>query len=62
MVASLRARKATVEYLRFPDEGHWIQKWQNNVLLYRNLENFLGAHLGGRVSSLDAVELWLGLQ
>ena len=62
VVEALRARKAPVEYLRFPDEGHWIQNWQNNVRLYRNLENFFGAHLGGRVSPLDAVELWLGLQ
>ncbi len=62
VVASLRAREAQVEYLSFPDEGHWIQSWKNNVRLYRTLENFFGAHLGGRVSPLDAVELWLGLQ
>jgi dipeptidyl aminopeptidase/acylaminoacyl peptidase len=62
VVAALEARGAPVEYLEFPDEGHWIQNWQNNVRLYRALESFLGAHLGGRRSPLDAVELWLGLQ
>jgi dipeptidyl aminopeptidase/acylaminoacyl peptidase len=62
VVAALRARQAPVEYLEFPDEGHWIQNWQNNVRLYRSLESFLGAHLGGRRSPLDAIELWLGLQ
>jgi dipeptidyl aminopeptidase/acylaminoacyl peptidase len=62
VVASLRARGAEVELLEFPDEGHWIQNWQNNVRLYRALENFLGTHLGGRRSPLDALELWLGLQ
>jgi dienelactone hydrolase len=62
VVAALRAREARVEYLELPDEGHWIQNWRSNVRLYRSLESFLGAHLGGRRSPLDAIELWLGLQ
>jgi dipeptidyl aminopeptidase/acylaminoacyl peptidase len=62
VVTSLRASGRPVEFLGFPDEGHWIQNWQNNVRLYRALESFLGAHLGGRRSPLDAIELWLGLQ
>jgi dipeptidyl aminopeptidase/acylaminoacyl peptidase len=62
VVTALRRGGRPVEYLGFPDEGHWIQNWQNNVRLYRSLENFLGAHLGGRRSPLDAIELWLGLQ
>jgi dipeptidyl aminopeptidase/acylaminoacyl peptidase len=62
VVAALRARGAAVDTLEFPDEGHWIQKWQNNVRLYRTLENFLATHLGGRRSPLDAIELWLGLE
>jgi dipeptidyl aminopeptidase/acylaminoacyl peptidase len=62
VLAALRARGAAVESLEFPDEGHWIQHWQNNVRLYRRLEGFLASHLGGRRSPLDAVELWLGLQ
>jgi dipeptidyl aminopeptidase/acylaminoacyl peptidase len=62
VVAALRAGEAPVEYLEFPDEGHWIQNWQNNVRLYRTLEDFLGTHLGGRRSPLDAIEMWLGLQ
>jgi dipeptidyl aminopeptidase/acylaminoacyl peptidase len=62
VVAALRARGAPVEQLEFPDEGHWIQSWQNNVRLYRRLEDFLGAHLGGRRTPLDAIELWLGLE
>jgi dipeptidyl aminopeptidase/acylaminoacyl peptidase len=62
VVAALEAADRPVEFLGFPDEGHWIQSWQNNVRLYRELENFLATHLGGRRSPLDAVELWLGLQ
>jgi dipeptidyl aminopeptidase/acylaminoacyl peptidase len=62
VVAALRAREAPVEMLEFPDEGHWIQHWQNNVRLYRALEGFLASQLGGRRSPLDAIELWLGLQ
>jgi dipeptidyl aminopeptidase/acylaminoacyl peptidase len=62
VVAALRAREAPVEYLEFPDEGHWIHDWRNNVRLYRSLESFLAAQLGGRRSPLDAIELWLGLQ
>jgi dipeptidyl aminopeptidase/acylaminoacyl peptidase len=62
VVAALRAREAPVDTLEFPDEGHWIQQWQNNVRLYRTLEGFLATHLGGRRTPLDAIELWLGLQ
>jgi len=61
-IEALEARDAEVEFLRLPDEGHWLQKWQSNVRLYRTAENFLATHLGGRKSPLDAVELWLGLQ
>ncbi len=62
LVTALDAHGAEVEYLTFPDEGHWLQRWQSHVRFYRALENFLGAHLGGRVSPPDAVEVWLGLQ
>jgi hypothetical protein len=30
--------------------------------LYRSLENFFAAHLGGRRSPVDMIELWLGLE
>jgi dipeptidyl aminopeptidase/acylaminoacyl peptidase len=62
VVAALRAREAPVESLKFPDEGHWIQRWQDNVRLYRTLERFFADHLDGRSSPLDAIELWLGLE
>jgi dipeptidyl aminopeptidase/acylaminoacyl peptidase len=62
VVTALRRSGRPVEFLGFPDEGHWIRNWQNNVRLYRALENFLGEHLSGRRSPLDAIELWLGLQ
>lgn len=62
VVEALRSRDAEVELLEPPDEGHWIERWQSNVRLYRAIEGFLGQHLGGRVGPLDAVELWLGLQ
>ncbi|MGI9592311.1 MAG: alpha/beta fold hydrolase [Myxococcota bacterium] len=62
VVAALRARDAEVRLLELQGEGHWIQRWQSNVRLYRTLETFLAKHLGGRVSPVGAVELWLGLQ
>ena len=41
VVASLEARDADVEFLRFPDEGHSIRKRPNRVAYYRALSGFL---------------------
>lgn len=62
VVGALRKRDVPVQYLFLPDEGRWIQRWQNNVRFYRMLENFLGQHVGGRVSPYHPVEVWLGLR
>jgi dipeptidyl aminopeptidase/acylaminoacyl peptidase len=61
-VEALESRGAQVEHMLFPDEGRWLQKWQNQVRFHRALENFLGAELGGRLSAYDGVELWIELQ
>lgn len=41
LVAAVRARGGSVEYLRFPDEGHGIRKTSNRVLAYRRIAAFL---------------------
>lgn len=61
-VEALEQRGDEVQHLVFPDEGRWLQKWQNRVRFHRALESFLASHLGGRLSSYDSVELWIELQ
>jgi len=41
LVAAIRAHGGTVEYLRFPDEGHGLRKVSNRVLAYRRIAAFL---------------------
>lgn len=41
LVAAVRARGGSVEYLRFPDEGHGIRKASNRLLAYRRIAAFL---------------------
>ena len=62
VVAMLRQRDVPVEHLFIPNEGRWIQRWQSNVRFHRTLENFLGRHLGGRISPYHPVEIWQGLR
>lgn len=41
LVSAIRAHGGTVEYLRFPDEGHGLRKASDRVLAYRRLAAFL---------------------
>ena len=49
LVEALRARGVPVEYVVAQDEGHGFQNPENNHDLYRRIERFFGARLGGRV-------------
>ena len=40
-VRAIRERGGTVEYLRFPDEGHSIRKLSNRIIAYRRIAAFL---------------------
>lgn len=44
-VAAIRQNGGTVEYLRFPDEGHGVRKLQNRIAAYRRIAAFLERHL-----------------
>jgi dipeptidyl aminopeptidase/acylaminoacyl peptidase len=45
LVQTIRAAGGTVEYMRFPDEGHSLDKLRNRVAYYRRLAAFLDGHL-----------------
>jgi len=40
-VRAIRERGGSVEYLRFPDEGHGIRKLSNQMIAYRRIAAFL---------------------
>lgn len=44
-VTAIRDAGGTVEYLRFPDEGHSLKKQANRVIFYRRMADFLERHL-----------------
>jgi dipeptidyl aminopeptidase/acylaminoacyl peptidase len=45
-VRALRERGGTVEYLRFPDEGHGVRRLSNRIIMGRRIAAFLERHLG----------------
>lgn len=45
-VQAIRERNGIVEYLRFPDEGHFIHKLSNKVISYRRMAAFLERYIG----------------
>ena len=49
IVAALRARGVTVEYLVKEGEGHGFVKPENRLEAYGAIERFFATHLGGRV-------------
>lgn len=57
LVADLQHRQRPVEYLLFADEGHAIRKWRNRLRMWRAIEDFYAACLGGRSSGFDAYQL-----
>ena len=52
IVAALRARGVTVEYLVKEGEGHGFVKPENRLEAYGAIERFFATHLGGRVGRL----------
>ena len=44
-VTAIRDAGGSVEYLRFPDEGHSLTKQSNRVIFYRRMAGFLERHL-----------------
>jgi dipeptidyl aminopeptidase/acylaminoacyl peptidase len=48
MVATLRRRGASVDYLVYPNEGHGLTRPENNMDFYGRVEVFLAKTLGGR--------------
>jgi dipeptidyl aminopeptidase/acylaminoacyl peptidase len=47
IVASLRARGRSVEYLRFEDEGHGLVRLENRLVAYPRIAEFLERYLLG---------------
>jgi dipeptidyl aminopeptidase/acylaminoacyl peptidase len=44
-VRAIREAGGTVEYLRFPDEGHGVRRLENRVIMGRRIAEFLERHL-----------------
>lgn len=57
LVAALRQEGKPVDYLVFSDEGHAIRRWQNRIVMYRKIEDFLAGCLGGRSGGFDFYQL-----
>ncbi len=57
VVARLQSLGRPVEYLVFADEGHAIRKWQNRLRMWRAIEDFYAACLGGRSGGFDLYQL-----
>jgi dipeptidyl aminopeptidase/acylaminoacyl peptidase len=51
IVEALQSRGIDVPYMVKEDEGHGFGNEENRFDLYREMERFLGQHLGGRVES-----------
>jgi dipeptidyl aminopeptidase/acylaminoacyl peptidase len=56
MVAALRAKKLSVDYVVYPDEGHGFQRPENNLDFFGRAEEFLAKHLGGRAEPWKKIE------
>ena len=55
-VQAVRERGGTVEYLRFPDEGHSIRKLSNRVITYRRAADFLERWLAPEAATAAQVD------
>ena len=51
IVAELKKRAISYEYLLFPDEGHGFMHADHRLLFYKKAEEFLARHLGGSCQS-----------
>jgi len=52
MVQALKARGVDVIYMLKDNEGHGFHNQENKFDFYREMEKFLGQHLGGRVETV----------
>ncbi len=57
LVTAIREAGGTVEYMRFPDEGHFLTKQKNRVAYYRRVADFLERHLIPRQADMEAQAL-----
>jgi dipeptidyl aminopeptidase/acylaminoacyl peptidase len=55
-VRAIRTHGGTVEYLRFPDEGHAIRKLSNRIIAYRRIAAFLETRLGVSLEGRDRAD------
>jgi dipeptidyl aminopeptidase/acylaminoacyl peptidase len=51
IVAAVKARGGSVEYLLFEDEGHGVSKIPNQIKAYTRVGDFLDANLGPRIAT-----------
>lgn len=52
MVTALRKNNITVDYIIYPDEGHYFVNPMNSFDFIQRTEQFLSEHLGGRLEPL----------
>ena len=57
VVTGLRQLGRPVQYLLFDNEGHSISKWRNRLAMWREVEDFFAACLGGRSAGFDYYQL-----
>jgi dipeptidyl aminopeptidase/acylaminoacyl peptidase len=57
MVAALKKEGKQVDFVTVKGDGHGNFKWNNNMTLFRNTEDFLAKCLGGRSSGFDYYQL-----
>jgi hypothetical protein len=56
MAAALRDRGIPIEFVVYPDEGHGLNRTENNIDLDGRVDRFLARHLGGRHQPFVDVE------
>ncbi|GHO69888.1 peptidase S9 [Ktedonobacter sp. SOSP1-52] len=54
IVAAMKEKGISYEYMLFPDEGHGFAKPENRIKFYIAAERFLAKHLGGRYEETEA--------
>jgi dipeptidyl aminopeptidase/acylaminoacyl peptidase len=54
LVTAIREAGGTVEYMRYPDEGHSLTKQKNRIAYYRRLADFLDRHLNPAQADIKA--------
>ncbi len=62
IVAAMRQKQLSVEYLLFADEGHGFARPENRLKFYAATEAFLAKYLGGRYEPASVDENWESLK